>query len=179
MKPWMMALAIGRRRELVVKTYTANATAPIPFGVSRLESIVGKGAAGSPGTSGTSGRAGYMLTVHQSYKRIDGGPDFVNIGTPQGPYPGAVPADYCDTQPTSGSVYYEVTTCRYYDYRYIPGTGTDPTIGASATGFGQTFIGGTGGEATPREVKNVAVTPGTNYQLVIPAGASITISYYQ
>lgn len=60
-----------------------------------------------------------------------------------------------------------------------PASTTGPTTGAAATGFGQTFAGGTGGAATPREVKGVAVTPGAPYDLVIPVDGSITITYYQ
>jgi len=54
------------------------------------------------------------------------------------------------------------------------------TTGASATGFGRTFAGGQYGQPTPTTTFNdVPVTPGQQYQLRIPAGGSITISYYQ
>lgn len=179
MKAWLMALALGRRRELITKAYTANATVPIPQGVSRLESIIGKGAAGQPGTPGTPGQSGYTVTTNTAYRRRDGKPDDVILGSPSSPIPGPVPADYCETIPEpSSAVYYERFTCYQYDYKFIPGTGTSPTTGASATGFGQTFVGGTGGPATAREVKNIAVTPGGSYQVVVPSGGSIVISYF-
>lgn len=55
---------------------------------------------------------------------------------------------------------------------------TDPTTGASTTGFGFTFAGGVGGPATPVTYNNVSVTPGVSYNLVIPSGGSIVIQYY-
>jgi hypothetical protein len=59
------------------------------------------------------------------------------------------------------------------------GTTTPATTGASATGFGKTFPGGTGGPATTTSFANVAVTGGSNYSIVVPAGGSLTISYYR
>ena len=180
MKAWLMALALGRRRQLVTKTFTANSTVPIPQGVSRLESIIGKGASGDPGTPGTPGQNGYRQTTETTLYRRDGGePDVVRSS---GLIPGSpVPENYC-TERSVGigeSVVYNFRRdCYSYEYAFIPGTETSPTTGASATGFGQTFVGGYGGAATPREVKNVAVTPGGSYQVVVPAGGSITISYY-
>ena len=176
-----MALALGRRRELVTKTFTKNAAVPIPQGVSRLESIVGKGAAGSPGTPGTPGQAGYTVTTNTAYRRRDNKPDDIILGSPSPPIPSPVPSDYCEERaiPISESVvYYSMFRCYQFDYKFVPGTGTNPTTGAAATGFGQTFAGGYGGAATPREVKNVAVTPGGSYQVVVPSGGSIVISYY-
>lgn len=52
------------------------------------------------------------------------------------------------------------------------------TTGASATGFGFTFAGGTGGAATTDTHNNVAVTPGNSYPIVVPSGATIQITYY-
>lgn len=182
MKAWLMALVLGRRRELIkLPPFLASATVPIPQGVSRLESIVGKGAAGSPGTPGTPGRNGYTVTTNTAYRRRDGKPDDIILGSPSSPIPGPVPADYCEETaiPISESVvYYSMFRCYNYDYKFVPGTEIPPTTGASATGFGQTFVGGTGGPATAREVKNVAVTPGGSYQVVVPSGGSIAISYY-
>jgi hypothetical protein len=53
------------------------------------------------------------------------------------------------------------------------------TTGASATGFGKTFLGGTGGAATPTNFTNVTVVPNASYNLVVPSGGSITITYYK
>lgn len=53
-----------------------------------------------------------------------------------------------------------------------------PTNGSASTGFGKTFAGGAGGPAVPTTYNNVPVKGGDPYQLVIPVGGSITISYY-
>lgn len=53
------------------------------------------------------------------------------------------------------------------------------TTGASATGFGFTFAGGVGGAAATNSHPNVAVTPLASYNVVVPAGATVQITYYQ
>ena len=64
----------------------------------------------------------------------------------------------------------------YVQYQYSV-TGVP---GASTTGFGFVFAGGsTGTAATPITQTNVAVTPGASYSLVIPSGGSIQITYYR
>jgi len=174
MKPWMMALVLGRARQLVtLPPFTASGPVTIPQGVPRLESIIGKGAAGSPGGGGTPGY--FTDAVTYLIKRNGSGVD--EARSTAGPSPGSTPASYCDPGVlTPESPTYEgYQTC--YEFRSTSIGGTSPTTGASTTGFGQTFVGGTGGAATARTVNNVAVTPGT-YQLVIPSGGSIIISYY-
>ena len=52
------------------------------------------------------------------------------------------------------------------------------TTGASASGFGYTFPGGFGGPATVGGGSNVPLTPMTSNGITVPAGGSITISYY-
>lgn len=59
------------------------------------------------------------------------------------------------------------------------GTYHPATTGASSTGFGKTFPGGTGGAASTTIFTDVVVTPGASYNLVIPAGGLITITYYK
>lgn len=177
----LFLLELTRSKQL--KSFTApigNSVWKSPAGVFKLESMTGRGGAGTPGEPGTPGQNGYTITVHQAYKRIDGGPDFVVIGTPQGPYPGPVPADFCDTQPATGSVYYEVTTCRYYDYAFVPGTEIPPTRGAS-TRFGtlQTFEGGLGGPASTAVRNNIAIQPNTNYNLSVASGGSLTFTWLE
>lgn len=51
------------------------------------------------------------------------------------------------------------------------------TTGASASGFGKSFPGGVGGAAETLTFDDVSVTGGAPYQLVIPTGASISITY--
>lgn len=54
---------------------------------------------------------------------------------------------------------------------------TEPSTGASTTGFGKDFPGGTGGPASPTTYNNVAVTPGASYSIIVPSGGSLTITY--
>ena len=57
---------------------------------------------------------------------------------------------------------------------------TAGSAGSDTTGFGRTFPGGAAGvNAVPATYNNVAVSPGTSYPLSIPAGGSITITYYK
>lgn len=52
--------------------------------------------------------------------------------------------------------------------------------GAASTAFGLSFPGGAANTpASPVDFQNVAVTPGTAYSIVVPAGGFITITYYR
>lgn len=172
MKPWLLALMLGRRAQLVTQTFTANATVPIPPGVSRLESIIGKGAAGRPGSPGSQT---YFYETTIVFDLRGGGQEATSSsGSGSGPIPGPGGCTYTNTP--SSQVYVGYTTCTFYTD--TSDSGSSPTTGASASGFGQTFVGGTGGAATPREVNNVPVTPGGSYNVIVPSGGSIVISYY-
>lgn len=79
--------------------------------------------------------------------------------------------------PSSGTVptppaSQQTATCSNLEF-YTAATNGDPT-----TGFGYTFAGGSGGPATPVTYNNVSITPGATYNLVVPAGGSISIEYY-
>lgn len=61
------------------------------------------------------------------------------------------------------------------------------SVGADTTAFGYTFSGGTLSGSYPNQTGNaaavttytsVAVTPGTTYNFVVPAGGSVTFAYY-
>lgn len=54
-----------------------------------------------------------------------------------------------------------------------------PTTGANTTGFGKTFAGGAGGPAATASFTDVAVIENTAYAVTVPAGGSLTISYYR
>lgn len=55
----------------------------------------------------------------------------------------------------------------------------DATTGGSTTALGYTFLGGTGGPATPVTYTNVPVTPGASYFISIVAGegGSVSLTY--
>lgn len=58
---------------------------------------------------------------------------------------------------------------------FVPGS--PATTGASTTGFGKTFPGGTGGAAPVTSFGDVPVTPGQTYSIVIANGGYLTLSY--
>lgn len=51
------------------------------------------------------------------------------------------------------------------------------TTGLPASAFGKTFPGGTGGTATTTSYTNVPVSAGQTYQITVPTGGSVTITY--
>lgn len=177
----LMMLALGSKRvpQTFTQTFTSNQTFKMPAGVSLLTSASGRGAAGSPGTPGSSGQNGYRQTTETTFFRRDGGPN--DVVRSSGVIPGSpVPGNYCTERTISMSesvVYNFRRDCYYYEYAYIPGTGSDPTTGASATGFGKVFPGGYGGPASTTTFNNVAVTPNANYSVVVPSGGIITITW--
>lgn len=57
-------------------------------------------------------------------------------------------------------------------------TNVPPTTGGAATGFGLTFPGGVAGPAGTSDFGPQTVTPGATMSIVVPSGASITITYY-
>lgn len=173
MKAWLKALAFSRRAQLITRSFTTNAAVVIPSGISRLDSLVGQGGAGQPGQPGSDG---YTVTTTTYLYRKDGGTDeTTETYTGSGPPPGSSGCDPFVPDPSS-TIYDGYIVCRTYSSAGSPPT--PPTTGPSATAFGQTFVGGTGGAATPREVKNVPVTGGASYNIVVPVGGLITVTYY-
>lgn len=51
-------------------------------------------------------------------------------------------------------------------------------IGASSSGIGYTFPGGSYGPAAPASYSNVPVTPGTSYPITVAPGGYVIIQYY-
>jgi hypothetical protein len=104
-----------------------------------------------------------------------------NISLYQYSFTGAIPGSaYVFTSPgwkSSGDVL--PGDYGYFAIGYSQSYTIPATTGASATAFGQTFPGGAGGPATITEFTNVAITPGATYNIVVPAGGSVTISYFQ
>lgn len=173
MKPWLMALAFGRRRELITKTFSGNATWTAPITTSRIEKAVGKGAAGQPGTPATP----VQRTEYQyGFYKKTGGMDYETVvvdGWPKGS------SYYCEAyQPFDNNPDYSGYYVCYRPYTELVG-GSAATTGASTTAFGQSFPGGAGGPATDTTINTIAITPGATYNIVVPAGGSLTITYYQ
>lgn len=73
------------------------------------------------------------------------------------------------------------TAYYFVNYEYLtPGTGLAATTGTSSTivALSLTFPGGTGGAGSNTSYFNVPVTPSTSYPIVVPAGGSVTLTYY-
>lgn len=172
----MMMLAGARKKQPTqhTQTFTANGSFLVPPGATSIN-MIGHGAAGSPGVDGT-----YVLTtrvVTNAFRR-DGGLD-VFTSTDDG-WIGdnyATGVNFCTplTATPGNSVYYQQIICYYYNADNVGGY--PETTGASATGFGRVFPGGAGGGAANVSFNNVPVTAGSTYQVVVPSGGSITITY--
>lgn len=89
--------------------------------------------------------------------------------------------------PSSGTITYANTPTGPFNRSVA--AGFNPVYlggdGSAATGLGKTFPGGTynfstgiGGAAPTTNFTNVTVTPSSSYSIVVPSGASISISYY-
>lgn len=181
----------GRTKKKVTQTFTASTTWVVPAGVAKLDTLTGKGADGSPASTNT---LWYMNKYRRTVRHYANGG--INMTGPERiernlSYDGApVPADYCDASNSGddgsgpiqvGGVWYAMTSWEYcYSYDLTSNTFTnEATTGASASGFGKTFPGGVGGPASLTSFTDVAVTQLASYQLTVPVGGSITITYYQ
>lgn len=190
MKPWLFAM-LGGVRVKHTQTFTANATFTVPVAVGSMD-ITGKGQDGTPGVPAYDEppitRYRQFTLTQYTYRRADGGPDVFSSNTvygglfdfPSGP---PDPVSTSETSPMTGT-YTSVTkfTLSGYQAESVPGPHHDAeaaTTGASASAFGKTFPGGVGGPATTVTYNNVPVTRGATYNIVVPAGGSITITYYQ
>jgi hypothetical protein len=173
MNPATQAVICGRRRQQVTETFTSNTTWKAPVTTSRIEKASGNGAAGTPGTPPTPvQKTDYQYTF---FYKNGGGADFQTVtvdGWPNGS------TYYCDPYTP-----YDNPTYQAYQVCYKPRTeyvgGTDPTNGAAATAFGKSFPGGAGGPATVTTFSNIAITPGASYDIVVPAGGSVAITYFK
>lgn len=191
MNPAAQAVICGHHRVQVSQTFTANASWTAPVTTSRVDTAVGKGANGSPASS-------FTLYYNDKYQfRVR---HYANGGTNVGSSTriahdsasqfDPVPGNYCDPSNSgddgSGPIVvngtsYAMTSwedCYHYERTYTTYS-YSATTGASTTAFGQTFPGGVGGPAPTTTKTNVIVTPGASYSFVIPAGGSLTITYYQ
>lgn len=169
----LMMLAACGGSTLKTLTFTQNTTWTSPAGVSALVSVSGFGAAGTPASSYYVQQYRYVITT--TNYRPDGSV-VSSAQTGSGTGWGPTPANYCnpsDTLPNGNTTQncYSYTDTSYWDT-------TAATTGASATGFGKTFPGGTGGPAGMTSFSNTPLSQGAGYSIVVPAGGSITITYY-
>lgn len=203
MKAWMLALLAGNSAPTVVTLTSSNTSYTVPHGVNRLESVVGYGGdtvtrlvlsvgvtysatgTGVPGSGPatwdslqgqvssnlSSMGAGGSPTIQQSSFTAypDGTTSAVssNSATLSDVIAGTAAHSSVDGWSTTGPITASGTAAIRYQ-----------ETGPATTGFGFTFPGSTGSPVTPVQHNGVAVTGGTSYPLSIPAGGSITITYY-
>jgi hypothetical protein len=160
-----------RKRQPMSQPFTANGTWTAPLTTNSV-SASGHGAPGSPSGS----ISGYNKTTI-TYKFYKDGSQTQNPVF-NGFFAGAVPANYCDTPVSTPSDPFVSSTMVCYVFEAAT-QGYSATTGAAATAFDNTFKGGTGGAAPTTTFNNVPVTPGAPYNIVVPPGGSITITWLQ
>ena len=184
MTPAMLMFLFGvRPKVLQTVTVNANTTWICPADVPKLESVVGHGAAGTPSIPGEEYYE-YTVTDTTTYDAPQYGADSTTSSGPTRVYSSdSIGASHCDPAVYNASLHR--TTQRCYTITYGD-TGTTPAkTGASATAFGKTFPGGTGGPATtisypnPSSPNPIVVTSGTSYPIVAPPGTTVQFTFYQ
>lgn len=180
------------RVKVVLCFPSGSTTWTAPGTTSRIELAVGLGSDGDPGSSGTTEYGWQETDVTYAHLRSDGSVvSWVN-GTYSPVYDGSPTPDsyfdptedYCDpsTDPncTIGSSVYSDST-RYHSF-----TSTSRTVGAypasngdDTTAFNKTFSGGAGGPASATQYTNIPVTPNQGYQIYVPYGGALTITFYK
>lgn len=175
MRAWLKALAFSRRAQLVTKEFTANGTLAIPAGVSSAN-ISGYGARGTNATSGSAiireNRTIYATRRDNGVREVVFSDRYTVRYNGQTAY--CEPINITPTDPT----YSSNQTCYAYDL-YSETPPEPATRGASATGLGKTFPGSLGNvPQTATSFPNVPVTGGASYNIVVPAGGLVTVTYY-
>ena len=92
------------------------------------------------------------------------------------------------SHPTTGNVLFsQVSAGGFFGWTVSANYIDLGSAGTATTGFGKTFPGGTLTGTEPYRTTvapatttftNVAITPGTTYNIVVPSGGSLTITYY-
>lgn len=156
-----------------------------PAGARVLQRLSGKGQDGQPATGASHQADGYNTrsVYHQEFYYTNGTIQRnVYPGAWSGFFAGIVPSESCygyqQGQDLEGNTVLTYT-CDEYRYDSVEdGNYVPATSGAAATAFGQVFAGGPQGlPASPVILYNVLIEPGTSYQIVVPAGAYVTIEY--
>lgn len=173
MKAWLMALAFSRRALPVEVPFDKNGTLVVPAGVSSVD-MAGYGARGTDGGSGILPR---WMQTHVNVEYMTNG-ETRRTYSNQG-YVYSTPGDSCGPRipVMNGTVDY-VQSCTIYQYDPLP-YDSPPTTGPSSTAVGKTFPGSYRNTAPAvTTFKNVPVNGGTSYNIVVPAGGLITVTYY-
>lgn len=173
-----MMLTLSRKREFVTQTFNSSETWVAPAGVIEIVSLVGKAQDGYQTYTLVTTPASTTYTMKK----------YLKITYSDGSSSGAQEVDSYAT--TAGAAvpppYQEIYPTQTRDYFYTKQSQTTPessypvyedVTGASTTGFGYTFPGSSGSASPPASYADIAITPGNSFQLVIPSGGYITITY--
>lgn len=173
----LMLLALGGKKSLTpfTRTFNSNETWVAPAGLGKLDSAAGRGGPGQPGGSGQQ-KYSYETTVVFDL-RSGGQESNSSSGSGTGPIPGPSGCTYTSTPDNTN--YSGFTSCTFYTD--TSDGGSPPTTGPSASitapGFSRVFPGGTGGAGSIVTFNDVPVTGGTSYNVFVPTGGTITITW--
>ena len=152
-------------------------------GLQAWIAYVNTGGSGRGGPVDTFYSNGYRIRTNNTYQTWNNFPAVSSSGSTYFQIGTGVNASSFSV-PSSGTITYANTTnggtiAVGFRLVYLGGNGS------AATGLGKTFPGGTydfatgiGGAAPTTNFSNVAVTPSSSYSIVVPSGASISISFY-
>lgn len=175
--PFARATAWNNQRGTSV-TVTANMRWTAPPGARLISLIRGRGSDGLPDRGAHNLEYGF-----DSYSQEVNFDTHGNGTTEPEQYQGftvgvSPPKDYCEEIRflPDGSA---TTTCHRFVGGYIDTGDFQPAApGVAATAFGRTFPGGASAQqASETTAFNIEITPGTAYQLIVPAGGRITFEY--
>jgi hypothetical protein len=181
MNPLMLMAMFGRAAVLQTVTFSSNTTWVAPAGVSMLSTVIGHGGVGTAGSPEEPGVEYYDVTttVEDTYDAPQYGTysftsDTNRVFTTDSNVPDHCESSYSSSLHRTREICFETM---YGDTGTTPAV--PPTSGPSATGFGKTFPGGVGAVAgSTITYSNVAITPGSSNNIVVPAGAAVQITYY-
>lgn len=170
------------KTKLVKKIITTGQTWVAPVSTAWVNDLVGQGGLGTPEGSETLYWYDTYKDVTTTYDSPEWGTDSSTGQVYQGntgiSSPDEVPSGYCNDVYTSFN-HKTVSTCYYY-YLGSEESVIPATTGGTATAFGEYFIGGDGGPATPIAVGYKTVTPGASYVIYLPDdSSSVSFSYYE
>lgn len=181
---FMFSFAVAGIVRPTVQTFTSNGSVTVPT-AARTVNLSGYGARGKDEYRQTDYEY-VKRTTKNGTRRSDGGQQTIS-STTGSRKAGRAPADYCDPPVSTpyDSVYSSTQTC-YTHTEYRDSYTVPAGIGVSATALGKSFPGSLGNvqqSVTTFTAVDVAtaggtaVTGGTQFNVVVPTGGSITISY--
>jgi hypothetical protein len=131
-----------------------------------------------------------LINMNSKYYSVDSADDYGFFTIPDATWiiGSSFTKNIRGSHPTTGNVLYsQLTAGGFIGWTVSANYIALGSAGTATTGFGRTFPGGTltGTEPFRTTVApstttftNVAITPGTTYNIVVPSGGSLTITYF-